>query len=152
MPHLGLYLCRLFPPSALALTATEPESASRSAEVRKNLKYEGLCDRYFFQAMAIETSCVFGRDTNAFISRLGHLTTSISGQRRKAEYVTCNSPWKRPISNTSWPPKLMNWDCLVLYVNCTLLSLHYVYILFMFVSIHTLSIQSLSWSMLLKIK
>ena len=33
-----------FSPSALALTATEPASASRSAEVRKNLKYEGLCD------------------------------------------------------------------------------------------------------------
>ena len=44
----------------LALTATEPGSASRSAEVRKNLKYEGLCDRYIFQAIAIETSCVFG--------------------------------------------------------------------------------------------
>ena len=48
-----------FSPSALALTATEPGSASRSAEVRKNLKYEGLCDRYIFQAIAIETSCVF---------------------------------------------------------------------------------------------
>ena len=73
--------------SALALTATEPGSASRSAEVRKNLKYEGLCDRYIFQAIAIETSCVFGRDTNAFISRLGHLTTSISGERREAEFL-----------------------------------------------------------------
>ena len=76
-----------FPPSALAMTATEPGSASRSAEVRKHLKYEGLCDRYIFQAMAIETSCVFGRDTNAFISRLGHLTTSISGERREAEFL-----------------------------------------------------------------
>ena len=85
MPHLGLYLCRLFFPSALALTATEPGSASRSAEVRKNLKYEGLCDRYIFQAIAIETSCVFGRDTNAFISRLGHLATS--GERREAEFL-----------------------------------------------------------------
>ena len=28
-----------FSPSALALTATEPGSASRSAEIRKNLKY-----------------------------------------------------------------------------------------------------------------
>ena len=64
-----------FFPSALALTATEPGSASHSAEVRKNLRYEGLCDRYIFQAIAIETSCVFGRDTNAFISRLGHLAT-----------------------------------------------------------------------------
>ena len=72
-----------FPPSALALTATEPGSA----EVRKNLKYEGLCDRYIFQAIAIETSCVFGRDTNAFISRLGHLATSISGERREAEFL-----------------------------------------------------------------
>ena len=77
----------LSPPSALALTATEPGSAYRSAEVRKNLRYEGLCDRYIFQAIAIETSCVFGRDTNALISRLGHLTTSISGERRKAEFL-----------------------------------------------------------------
>ena len=76
-----------FSPSALALTATEPGSASRSAEVRKNLKYEGLCDRYIFQANAIETSCVFERDTNAFISRLGHLTTSINGERREAEFL-----------------------------------------------------------------
>ena len=75
------------PPSALALTATEPWSASRSAEVRKNLRYEGLCDRYIFQAIAIETSCVFGRDTNAFISRLGHLAESISGERREAEFL-----------------------------------------------------------------
>ena len=35
-----------FSPSALALTATEPGSASRSAEVRKNLRYEGLFDRW----------------------------------------------------------------------------------------------------------
>ena len=76
-----------FSPSALALTATEPGSASRSAEVRKNLMYEGLCDRNLFQAIAIETSCVFGRDTNAFIFRLGHLTTSISGERREAEFL-----------------------------------------------------------------
>ena len=79
-----------FSSSALALTATEPGSASRSAEVRKNLKYEVLCDRYIFQAIAIETSCVFGRDTNAFISRLGHLTTSISGERREAEFFSAN--------------------------------------------------------------
>ena len=59
----------------------------QSAEVRKNLKYEGLCDRCIFQAIAIETSCVFGRDTNAFISRLGHLATSLSGERREAEFI-----------------------------------------------------------------
>ena len=76
-----------FSHSALALTATEPGSASRSAEVRKNLMYEGLCDGYIFQAIAIETSCVFGRDTNAFISRLGHLATSVSGERREAEFL-----------------------------------------------------------------
>ena len=54
-----------FSPSALALTANEPGSASRSTEVHKNLKYEGLCDRYIFQAIAIESCGVFGRDTNA---------------------------------------------------------------------------------------
>ena len=75
-----------FSPSVLALTATEPGSASRSAEVRKNHKYEGLCDRYIFQAIAVETSCVFGRDTNAFISRLDHLTTSINGERRELSF------------------------------------------------------------------
>ena len=76
-----------FFPSALVLTATVHGSASRSAEVLKNLKYEGLCGRYIFQAIAIETSCVFGRDTNAFISRLGHLATSISGERCEAEFL-----------------------------------------------------------------
>ena len=75
-----------FSPSALALTATEPGSASRSAEVRKNLKYEGLCNRYIFQAIAIKSSGVFGRDTDAFISRLGHLTTSISGDVAKLKF------------------------------------------------------------------
>ena len=49
--------------------------------------YEGLCDRYISQAIAIETSGVFGRETNAFISRLGHLATSISGERREAEFL-----------------------------------------------------------------
>ena len=77
----------LFPPQHWLMTATEPGSASRSVEVHKNLMYEGLCDRYIFQAMAIETPCVFGRDTNAFISRLGQLTTSISGERREAEFL-----------------------------------------------------------------
>ena len=76
-----------FSPSALALTASEPGSASRSAEVRKNLEYEGLCDGYIFQAIAIETSCLFGRDASAFISRLGHLAISISGERREAEFL-----------------------------------------------------------------
>ena len=75
-----------FSPTALALIASEHGSASRSA-VHKNLMYEGLCDRYIFQAIAIESSGVFGRDTNAFISRLGHLTTSISGERRKAVFL-----------------------------------------------------------------
>ena len=88
MPHLGLYFCRFFLPPALALTATDLGPTSRSAEVHKNHKYEGLCDRYIFQTIAIETSCVFGRDTNAFISRLGHLATSISGQRREAEFLS----------------------------------------------------------------
>ena len=76
-----------FSPSAFSLTATEPGSASRLVEVRKNLKYEGLCDRYIFQAIAIKTSYVLGRDTSAFISRLGHSTTSISGERREAEFL-----------------------------------------------------------------
>ena len=30
---------------------------------------------------------MFGRDTNAFISRLGHLAASISGERREAEFL-----------------------------------------------------------------
>ena len=73
--------------SPLALIAIESGSAVRSAEVHKSHKYEGLCHRYIFQAIAIESSGVFGRDTGAFISRLGHLTTSISGERREAEFL-----------------------------------------------------------------
>ena len=72
---------------ALALTATEPGSTGRTAEVRKSHNYEGLCDRYMFQAIATESSGVFGRNTDAFIFRLGHLTTSISGERREAEFL-----------------------------------------------------------------
>ena len=30
---------------------------------------------------------MFGRDTDAFISRLGNLTTSISGERREAAFL-----------------------------------------------------------------
>ena len=73
-----------FYPSALALTATEPGSASRSADIRKSDMYEVLCDRYILQAIAIESSGVLGRDTDAFIFRLGHMTTSISGERSEA--------------------------------------------------------------------
>ena len=76
-----------YSPSALALTATEPGSASRSAEVRKSHKYEGLCDRYIFQAILIESSGVFGRDTDAIIFRLGRLTISMSGESRETEFL-----------------------------------------------------------------
>ena len=41
----------------------------------------------FFQAIIIESYGVFGRDTDAFIYRLGHLTTSISGERCEAEFL-----------------------------------------------------------------
>ena len=72
--------------SALALTAIEPGSASRSAEVFKSHKYEGLCDRCIFQAIAIESSGVLGRDPDAFIFRICHLTTSISGESRETKF------------------------------------------------------------------
>ena len=76
-----------FFPSALALSAIEPGSAFLSAGVRKSHRYEGLCVRCIFQAIAIESSDVFGRDTDAFISRFGYLTTSISCERREAEVL-----------------------------------------------------------------
>ena len=89
----GTYLTRdstcvdSLPPSALAQAATETGSASRSAEERKSLKYVGSCDRFISHAIAIESSGVLGRDTDAFVSRLGHLTTSISGERCEAEFL-----------------------------------------------------------------
>ena len=46
-----------------------------------------ICDRNIFKAIAIECSFVFGRNTNAFISRLGHLITSICGERREANII-----------------------------------------------------------------
>ena len=44
----------------------EPTSAARTTEVHKSHKYEGLCDRYIFQAIAIESSGVIGRDAPSF--------------------------------------------------------------------------------------
>ena len=68
--------------SALALTAIEPasaaQSAAQSAEVCKNHKYEGLCDQYIFQVIAVESSGVIGQDTDTFNGWFGHLNTSIS--------------------------------------------------------------------------
>ena len=75
----------LFPPSALALTATSLDQHLVQQKFARTLGMKG--DRYIFQAIPIETSCVFGRDTNAFISRLGHLATSISGERHEAEFL-----------------------------------------------------------------
>ena len=40
-----------------------------------------------FQAVAIESSGVIGEDTDAFISRLSQLTTSIRGERHDAEFI-----------------------------------------------------------------
>ena len=80
MLYLGFYLCRLSPLSI-------GSDCNRSTEVRKSHKYEGLCDRYIFQAIAIEFSDVLGRDTDAFISWLGHLTTPISDKRLLAELL-----------------------------------------------------------------
>ena len=54
--------------SALALTVIKPGSAAHSDEVCKSHGYEWLCDQYIFQEIAIESSGVFGRDTDAFIS------------------------------------------------------------------------------------
>ena len=113
----------------LDFTAIDPGSAARSAEVRKRHMYEGLCDRYIFYAIVTESSGVFGRDTVAIISRLGHLTTSISGERREAEFFRQRlllATLKRPICYISLTPKLMIWGCLVLSVNRILVKLHYV--------------------------
>ena len=71
----------------MVLTAIGPGSVARSADVRKSHKYEGLCDRYVSKAVANESSGMFGRDADAFISRLVHLSSSISGHRRGAEFL-----------------------------------------------------------------
>ena len=55
-----------FSPSALALTATEPGLAARSAEVRTSHKYEWLCERYIFQAIAIDSSGMYGIQMPSF--------------------------------------------------------------------------------------
>ena len=94
--------------------------------------------------MANDFYGVFGQDVDAIIFRLGQLTTSMSGVRREAEiypptFVTCNSPWKCPICYTSWPSRLINWGCLVLYVNCTLINLLYVYFIYIIIIIMVIS-------------
>ena len=87
MPHLGFYLCRLFSPLSIGSDCNRAWISISFSRSSQDLKYEGLCERYICQAIAIETSCVFGRDTNAFISRLGHLAALISGERCEAEFL-----------------------------------------------------------------
>ena len=80
-------MLHLFSASALALTANEPESATRTAEVLMSQKYKELSDRYISQAIDVESSDVTGQDTDAFISRVGSLDNIKRGERHEAEFL-----------------------------------------------------------------
>ena len=56
-------------PLVLAVTAAQPGSANRSPNVSNSHKYEGLCDRYIFQVISVDSSGVIEQDPGSFIAR-----------------------------------------------------------------------------------
>ena len=60
-----------FGPSHLTRSAIAAGSAASEAESRKTKKYADLAARFFFQPVAVETSCVLGPSTRDFLRDLG---------------------------------------------------------------------------------
>ena len=81
------HMCRHVLPFAFILTQFCTRLSVCSACVRISRKYERLSDRDIFQASDVCSSGVIGRDADAFIARLDHLATSVSGERHEAKFV-----------------------------------------------------------------
>ena len=64
-------------------SAVSPGFAAREAEKRKRRKYETLGSRYRFEPVALETTGVYGKTTEALISEIGHRICEVSGDRRE---------------------------------------------------------------------
>ena len=68
-------------------SALHPGSAASAAESRKREHYRSLTDRYHFEPVAVETTGVLGPSTIAFLKRLGKQISTVTGDKREAEWL-----------------------------------------------------------------
>ncbi len=79
-----------FSNSAILDSATKPGSAAESAERLKLAKYTDLQDRYRFEPIAFETTCVAGKRTMVTVSEIGKRLSMASGEKREGSWL-----WQR---------------------------------------------------------
>ena len=75
-----------FAESHYIVNAAMPGSVATDAETDKCRKYNDLLDNYYFQPVAIETTCVYGKSTAPFLSFLGKKLAYISGNPRERQW------------------------------------------------------------------
>ena len=130
--HLGFYLCRIFFLHSIGSDRNRAWisiSLSWTTQEQNVMRVMWLIlfssNRYWI------LRCVWTRYRRLHfpVGSLDHINQRWTSRSwiSPPTFVTCNSPWKRPIFYTGWPPNLMNWGCPVLSVNCSLLNVHYVY-------------------------
>ena len=76
-----------FCPTALNKSACAPGSAADGAEERKEAHYASLSERFRFVPVAIETAGVYGKKTEAFISKLGGRMAAATGDARERAWL-----------------------------------------------------------------
>ena len=73
--------------SAITDSAISPGSAAKKAEKRKISHYEGLGDRYQFHPIALETTGVYGPETEGFIKQLGRRLRAYTDEVRQTQWL-----------------------------------------------------------------
>ena len=73
--------------SSVIASAISPGSAANKAEERKNNHYQTLTDRYRFTPISLETTGVYGKDTEKFVTELGRRLKRTTGDPREAMWL-----------------------------------------------------------------
>ena len=76
-----------FAKSAITDSAISPGSAAKKPEKRKISHYEGLGDRYQFFPIALETTGVYGPETEGFIKQLGRRLRAYTDEVRQTQWL-----------------------------------------------------------------
>ena len=76
-----------FAPSYVEDAARGPWIVAAAAESRKKTKYSNLLSSHVFTPVAIETSGVFGPETEAFIKELGRRLRQVTGDERSHQHL-----------------------------------------------------------------
>ena len=76
-----------FAPSYVEDAARGPGIVAAAAESRKKTKYSNLLSSHVFTPVAIETSGVFGPETEAFIKELGRRLRQVTGDERSHQHL-----------------------------------------------------------------